>query len=91
MRKLSVLLALAAILAAGCPKKNQQRTTPEPVTQPDAAPAATTTAEPDPKCVEDCVARNQAKAVGAEQIEADCKAECSQPKPEEGGTAPPAE
>lgn len=91
MRTLAVLAVLG--LSVGCADDAKRATAP-PAAEPAAAEPAPTPVEPeapaaepeapaaepaaDDDCVTACVARNQMRAVAPEQIEADCKAECTE-------------
>jgi hypothetical protein len=68
-------LLLAALLLAGCRK--EPRPAAAPIDNAGDAPAATVPADAGDACVTDCVRRNQMRATSPEQIERDCRAECT--------------
>jgi hypothetical protein len=72
------VLLLALVVIAGCRK--EPRTDAPPVQNTRDAPAATVPADaqqPADACVAECVRQNQMRATSPEQIERDCRAECT--------------
>ena len=83
---LATSMTLAAMLALGCGGKDKGpgATTSNGAGSADvgSADVGTTDSGSATDCVAACVTANEMKAVSAEQIEADCQAEC-------GGSATP--
>ena len=73
----AVLRITAVIVMLGaCGKDPRPATAPRE--RPDAAPSdAAGRADDAPACVAECTQRNAMRATSPEQIEADCRAECS--------------
>lgn len=69
------LALIALLLAAGCRK--EPRNDPPPIQNTSDAAGATRPADAGDACVAACVKKNQMRATSPEQIERDCRAECT--------------
>jgi hypothetical protein len=78
MRTLIICLSLL-----GCSSSTKPTTAPtlEAAVQPEGAQEADQATPPANSCIDDCMRRNMARAVAADQIEADCDQECGDQLP----------
>ncbi len=76
------LLIILVLLDLGACRKEPRGAAPPVENRVDAgASRPSADAAPDATCYEACMKRNQMRAIGIDQIERDCRAECTTPPP----------